>query len=198
MWHTPDPVPGVEYAVMSKTGVTPELLALRAQERKELSFAESSLCNSVLNQQDLCPKQRNFCFHYSFRFWPLLRIIRYLISNRHIYIYIYMESFYVCSSQTCFCTYKYSLDIFCIDTYWSTLLFSVMIWYSIIQMLHHFLNLPPLDGSLVVTDTVSMKYSSIVITVCCTVLLWEEFLAVWLLGQRTPIWMECWMLPVAT
>lgn len=24
-------------------------------------------------------------------------------------------------------------------------------------MLHHFLNLPPLDGSLVVTDTVSMK-----------------------------------------
>ena len=34
MWHTPDPVPGVEYAVMSKTGVTPELLALRARSEK--------------------------------------------------------------------------------------------------------------------------------------------------------------------
>ena len=88
-WHTPDPVPGVEYAVMSKTGVTPELLALRAQEQKELSFAESSVCNSVLNEQDLCPKQQNFYFHYSFRFWPLLHIIRFLISNGHIYIYIY-------------------------------------------------------------------------------------------------------------
>lgn len=90
-WHTPDPVPGVEYAVMSKTGVTPELLALRAQEQKELSFAESSVCNSVLNEQDLCPKQQNFYFHYSFRFWPLLHIIRFLISNGHIYIYIYFS-----------------------------------------------------------------------------------------------------------
>lgn len=65
-------------------------------------------------------------------------------------------------------------------------------------MLHHFLNLLPRDGSLVVTDTVSMKilisnyqsmlYSASVGGVSGSVIAGP---------QSMPIWMECWMLPAA-